>query len=71
MAFLIDPPGHFDPPEQWERFLAQLKRLPQQDPSVQAEIRNAERVLAKAKPAPLNDAESSRQQCAQILAATL
>jgi hypothetical protein len=71
MAFLIDPPGHFDPPEQWEQFLAQLKRLPQQDPSVQAEIRNAERVLAKAKPAPLNDAESSRQQIRQLIKTAL
>lgn len=49
MAFTIDPPPRFAPTPQWKAYLEQLKALPDQhDPIVQAEIRDAQSVIARA-----------------------
>jgi hypothetical protein len=49
MAFTIDPPGPFDPKRVWLRYLDQLKSLPQDDPKVQAAIKDAEYFVKRAK----------------------
>jgi acyl-ACP thioesterase len=67
MAFLIDPPEPFAARRQWEEFLVRLKSLPQDDPGVQAEIRNAERTLAQATLREPNDVEGGRQQVRQLI----
>src|SRR5260370_39018596 len=67
MAFLIDPPGPSAPRRQWEEFLVRLKSLPQDDPGVQAEVRNAELILAPATRREPNDVESGRQQIRQLI----
>ena len=67
MAFLIDPPGPFAPRRQWEEFLVRLKSLPQDDPGVQAEIRNAKWTLAETTHGEPNDVEGERQQVRQLI----
>ena len=42
----IDPPSPFDPLEEWESFLEEMRQLPQDDEGVQAAIEEAEREIA-------------------------
>jgi hypothetical protein len=51
----------------WEEFLIRLKSLPQDDPGVQAEIRNAEWTLAQTTVREPNDVEGGRQQVRQLI----
>ncbi len=43
---LIDPPSPFDPLEEWEKFLEQMRDLPQDDEGVKLAIEEAEREVA-------------------------
>ena len=47
MIGFIDPPGRFRPRKEWEDFLNQMKALPQDDPQVQAAVREAKAVLSR------------------------
>jgi hypothetical protein len=47
MHWLIDPPSPFAPTKSWEDFLAQMKRLPQDDPDIQREIKRAQQELER------------------------
>jgi hypothetical protein len=46
---IIDPPERSAPLETWERFIAMLHRLPQDDPDVIDELAAAERWVARAR----------------------
>ncbi len=43
---LIDPPSPFDPLEEWEKFLEEMRQLPHGDKGVQAAIEEAQREIA-------------------------
>jgi hypothetical protein len=53
MIGFIDPPGRFAATTQWQQFLAHMKTLPQDDPQVQAAIKQAQQALGKQRrPSP-------------------
>lgn len=43
---MIDDPSPFAPPEEWERFLAEINKLPQDNPEVRQSRDLAERAIA-------------------------
>ena len=45
-GYLIDPPSPFDPLGEWEKFLEQMRDLPQDDEGVKLAIEEAEREVA-------------------------
>ncbi len=45
-GYLIDPPSPFDPLEEWEKFLEQMRDLSQDDEGVKLAIEEAEREVA-------------------------
>lgn len=45
MAEIIDPPSTFDTREEWERYLAELKRIKKPSAEVKAAIAEAEEHL--------------------------
>jgi hypothetical protein len=59
MPYLIDPPGPFEPTRRWEEVLAQLKKMPQDDPSVRIATEEAEEQLASRQRGPSTDEDSS------------
>ncbi len=42
----IDPPSPFDPLEEWEKFLEEMRQLPQDGEGVKLAIEEAEREIA-------------------------
>jgi hypothetical protein len=46
---LIDPPSPYGPRKAWQAFLAELARLPQDDPDVRRETREAQEHMKSAK----------------------
>lgn len=42
---LVDPPSPFAPRAEWERFLAEMKRLDQSDPAVIYGLSEAKKIL--------------------------
>ncbi len=63
MAPLIDPA----PRPRWQEFLDWFRSQPQGDRGVQAEIRNAEGLLANSERDDQNEAEGARQQVRQLI----
>jgi hypothetical protein len=55
MPGFIDPPSPFAPTKSWEDFLAGMRRLPQNDPDVQREMKLAEQELARRRNRELQD----------------
>jgi hypothetical protein len=48
MIGFIDPPGRYSAStKQWQEFLDRMLKLPQDEPQVQAAIREAKRVLER------------------------
>jgi hypothetical protein len=45
MVALIDPPSSFAPTKQWQDFLARMLALPQNQPQVQAAVKEAREEL--------------------------
>ena len=51
MIGFIDPPGRYAPKKQWQEFLKRMQTLPQDDPQVQAVMREAQNALSLKRPA--------------------
>lgn len=47
MIGFIDPPGPFSPKPQGQEFLQRMLRLPQNDPQVEAAVRDAREAIAR------------------------